>query len=308
MKPCVWVIAWWVCVVGSRAPGQDAPRASLTVATYNVQNMLDAFDDPYALDERTPAKPREQIAKIARAVRKLDADVVAFQEIENEGLLRAVVREYLGGMGYSHIVVGQTNSIFGQNLGVISRKPIVSVTSHRWMEIAPAAGQGDWPVRFARDLMRVEIQATPTRRLHLLNVHLKSRRDGRDDPGSTRWRSAEAGAVRSAVESLLVQDPGAWVLAVGDFNDTPGSAAIRALLAPAAGGRPLLVDVHKGLPPANRVTYLLEPHRDTVDYILATPALAGRLGPGGAVVLEEQPLLEGSDHAPIVAAFDLGVE
>ena len=75
---------------------EAAPRTKLTIATYNVQNLFDVFDDPYTKDEGTRVKPLDQIKQIAGVLRKLDADVIAFQELENEGVLREMVRQFLG--------------------------------------------------------------------------------------------------------------------------------------------------------------------------------------------------------------------
>ena len=61
--------------------------------------------------------------------------LITFEELENEGVLHEMVREFLPDMGYEYIAVDTTNSDRGQNLGILSRKPIVSMTSHRMEEL-----------------------------------------------------------------------------------------------------------------------------------------------------------------------------
>ena len=161
---------------------------TLTVATWNLKNLLDDHDDPHCLDERNTPKPQKSIKKIARVLRRIDADVIAVQEIENEPVLRAMIDRHLPDMGYRHVVVEPTNSRYGIHLGVVSRVPIVSITSHRKCRL-PVEPNDDVPPFFARDLLRVSLQATKTRRLELFVVHFKARRD---DPRSNRWRMAEA--------------------------------------------------------------------------------------------------------------------
>lgn len=73
------------------------------IMAYNVGNMFDVFDDPYTNDEGANVKSRSAIEKVARMVRHVDADVVAFSEIENEGILRAMVHEFLPGAGYKDV-------------------------------------------------------------------------------------------------------------------------------------------------------------------------------------------------------------
>lgn len=283
----------------------DGPRARLTVATYNVQNMMDAHDDPHTLDEEIPPKPRKKIKQVANAIRRVNADIVALEEVENEGILESLVRQQLRGMGYRYWAVNPTNSRYGLNLGVISRRPILSITSHRLMDIA--AGPGTMPMRFARDLMWVRIQATDDHTLDVLIAHFKSRYGTPDDPHSIRWRTAEARATRDLVRRILDQKTGpTWLLVAGDLNAVPSSPTLDLLLKPDPSQSSRLVDLHAGLDRSQRVTYLRPPHRSTVDYLLATPALARRAVTGSARVLTRERLLYGSDHAPVFVSFDLG--
>ncbi len=277
------------------------PGGAFTIATYNLKNATDVYDDPYTHDEQRPIKPHKELKQIADAIRALDADVVAFQEVETEGLLRTTVHEFLSDMGYEYVAVQPTNSDHGINIGVISRRPIVSITSHRHMDL-PAV-DGRQPQRFARDLMRATIRVDESRTIDIYIVHFKSRRSVSGDKTSTRWRVAEASAARQVIGRQLSTDPDAWVVLTGDFNATPDSPALDALLQPAA--RPMLIDPHSDLPEDRRITYLRKPHRSTIDYVLVSPALANRVIKGSARVLDDPKLLAGSDHAPVVVSFDL---
>lgn len=146
-------------------PGQVAISAyepsKLTVASYNAENMFDVFDDPYTRDEKIAVKPRAQIEQIARVVRAINAHVVAFAEIETEGILRAIVHEMLTDSGYKDIAVMPTNSDRGIHLGIISKLPIVSLTSHRFARLTLEGEPRSW--RFSRDLLQVRLRVTPTR-------------------------------------------------------------------------------------------------------------------------------------------------
>ncbi|MEX0778055.1 MAG: endonuclease/exonuclease/phosphatase family protein [Phycisphaeraceae bacterium] len=301
----------------AQAPAADnvAARKTVTLAAYNVEWMTDVFDDPYTEDEAKPPKPHKDLEQIARALRTLDADVVTFTEVENEGLLRAFVGEMLGDMGYRHVAVPITNSGRGQNVGVISRLPIVSLTSYRFMDLkdedaAVRDGQTDtdgktW--QFARDLVQVKLQVTPTRTLTVFAVHFKSKWDSAGDKKSVRWRKAEAVMARQIIADMLKHDPDAWITLQGDFNDTPESATLEALLKREQGGQAVLIDQHAGMPKEARITYLKPPYRNAgpIDYILASPALHRRLVADSARVLADESLLSGSDHAPIVAMFEV---
>src|SRR6056297_2733372 len=77
-----------------------ASAREVTVMSYNVENMFDVFDDPYTGDEGTDVKQRSEIATIAKAIAFADADVVVFQELENEYLLQGMVETFLPDKGY----------------------------------------------------------------------------------------------------------------------------------------------------------------------------------------------------------------
>ena len=291
-----------------------AGAETLRVATYNIENAFDVFDDPYTGDEGSDVKPRAEWQAIADAITESDADAVFFQELENEALLVALVAEFLPDGGYDFVAAVPTNSERGINLGVISRVPLRSVGSHRWDTLTHPTDNRTW--RYSRDLMEVDL-AVGERTVRVYNVHLKSNRDGSDDPRSMIRRTAEALGLKRHVVADLQADPNALVLAVGDFNSDymaqdDGARpfpALAQLMRPAPeldGTRPLL-NVLDGRPRDQRVTLpgggRYPPA--SFDHILASPALHDRLKPDTARVLPRPEGTYGSDHLLVVAEFDL---
>lgn len=291
-----------VCLVVC-AHGETKTSTTLTLAAYNVENFTDVFDDPYTKDEETAVKPRSQIERIAANLREMNADVVAFVEVENEGVLRAMTTEFLPEMGYQYFVVLPCNSDRGISVGLMSRRPIISATSHRYRDLTLPGEEKVW--RFGRDLLRVTIQATQDRTLDVFVVHFKSRISSAEDPKSGKWRLAEATMTRTIIDHAMRQDPKAWIAVVGDFNDTPDTKSIQMLTSPSEDNLPGLIDTHAALPPEQRITYLKEPYRSTIDYVLVSPALGATLIPGSSRVLNSADHDGGSDHAPLAASFDL---
>ena len=270
--------------------------------------MLDVFDDPYTHDEGQPPKPRKEIELVCKAVREINPDVITFEEVENDGIMRAAVNEFLPDMGYDYIAADRTNSDRGQNLGIISRKPIVSMTSHRFLPLHLEGEEQTW--HFARDLWKVVIQATPTQTVTLFVVHLKSKYDSDGDPNldphSQHWRDAEAIMARKIIGAELAEHPSEMAVMLGDFNDELGSDPYKLLTGADPSGNRILTDVHASLSKHDRGSYLRGRYAGTtIDYMLASPALFKHLVPGSAGVLHDEPVLGGSDHAPVYAAFDL---
>lgn len=275
---------------------------TFTYAVYNVENLFDVFDDPYTRDESTDVKPREDVAMVAAAIRKINADVVGLVEVENEGVVRAMVHEFLGDMGYRYIGFLPSNDGRGIGNGVISRYPIRSMTTRRWRTLTLPDDPRQWS--FARDLAEASIEIAPGVLVDIFVMHFKSKHTTEGDPQSAAWRLAEARESRQVIEQRIRDNPRALILFTGDLNDTPDSPTLAALLQPAEDGLVPLFDLHAGLPEAERMTYLRGRFRgQIIDYILASPAAARAVVPGSARVFLDEDYLGGADHAPVVARF-----
>lgn len=284
------------------AHAQADKAKQLTLATYNLENLFDIWDDPYAKDETTRVKPRVELEALAKLIKALNADVLAVQEVENEGVLRAFVSEFLGDMGYDYVVTSHGNDGRGIDVGVVSRVPIESVTSYKFRQLTLPGEANTW--HFARDLLHVRLKATDDKPLDVFVMHMKSKRTvSKSDEQSTKWRTAEATMAKKIIDEQLKKDPSAWIAITGDFNDTPDSEPIAAFLK--GGTKGTLTDLHTHIPADKRITFLNEPYRSTIDYVMASPELAKRSAKDKATVISDEKLLKGSDHAPVVVTFDL---
>ncbi len=296
--------ALWLIACGYTGSSADAARpgktVTVTLGAYNVENYFDRYNDPYTDDQGTAPKEAHEVKRLAQAIRAMRADFVGVVEMENEGELYRFANEHLPDLGYKNVYVGHRDYGRGINNGGMTRLPVGGVTTHRFWPLTVPGDERQW--RFARDVIEFELRPAEGVTLHVFVLHFKSKRDSRRDPKSASWRLAEARGVRRLVEQRLAADPGALIALVGDFNDERGSAPLKHLL----DERPrVLVDCHRNVPAARKITYLREPYRSQIDYILVSPALARCLKAGSAKV--PTTALEGSDHAPVVATFELPV-
>ena len=294
------------------ATAEPAEPGVLKVATYNLRNAFDVFDDPYSGDEGTAVKSRNELRAVASAIGATDADLVFLQEVENEQLLAATVEEFLPDAGYEVCLVTPTNDGRGIHLGLLSRLPVASVTSHRWSSFVHP-DHPDEVHHLARDVQEVSLVLPQGPPLTVYNVHLKSNRDREGDERSMRKRTAEALKLKSLARARLAADPNAWYLAVGDFNSdytvAPEQAgpwpAMAALRAPESDGTLVFHDAHEGLPRDKRESHPASGFFPAAnfDYILASPEMAERLIPGSATMVTRGDLVTGSDHLPVLASF-----
>ena len=299
------------------------------IATYNIENLFDRFDDPYSGGDdpwgrfRTSPKPRSKIYDLGHRIRLSRADVIALQEIENFGALMDFVQGSVGPnfKATKGIVSQQSNDPRGIDLGLLSALPLGRVISHRFNEFTTPGGRR---YRFSRDCLQVEVLSRDRSAL-LLTVfvcHFKSKYSRYnpatqpDEYAADQARSADkrAGEAAEVVRIISAQlDPATDRFAVlGDLNDTPDSPALAALCAP---DNPLgLTNATSILPQDDtaaesdrrrpRDTHLwdrIDPVENRrrkswaqIDHILCSPALwALRTG---AAKVHNSPQKQGSDH------------
>ncbi len=226
------------------------------------------------------------------AVRKLDADVLALQEVESLPVLDRFVSRYLGGKGYKHRVLIDGNDPRSIDVALLSRFPISALRTHR--QERTAAGSADL---FSRDCLEADLDVKG-RPLTLYVNHFKSMMasdwnsaaDGRTQTHARRKEQVER--VAALVDERFGPGGHAGNFAVlGDFNDYVDSKTSLTALTTHAQ----LVNGLTRLPEAERWTHYwkdggpLNGYRQ-LDYILLGKALDTRAGkPQPGVVRDGLP-------------------
>ena len=302
---------------------------SLSLATFNVKNLLDARDEP----ERS-LLPRK-LDEIARMVRACDADVVGLQEVGPVELLDAVASR-LADRGYAGPVVG-TPDARGIRCALLARLPIVAAGVRTAEALSfPVFWAGDpqpfgTRISLRRGIVHARVEVPGLGAVDVFVAHFKSPlplalRDASGaevEPSSPRehaegvlrslvWRAAESLYVRGLVDEVLAREPAAHVAVVGDLNDVPGSPTVQTLCSDGAGE---LFDCAAAVVPDARFSALHRGRPAQIDHALATAGLHARLV--GAHFLNAElrdhgvfdrkraePVTVDSDHAPLVVRFE----
>jgi uncharacterized protein len=276
------------------APALDPSR--VRVATFNVRRFFDTTCDTGRCGDGdyealpSPGDFARRAAEIARAVERLDADVVLLQEVETDAALRAVSERL--GAAWPTAVLGEIGTPGSVDVAVLARDPLRAVRTHRDRVLRRPDGSD---TVFARELLEVEVD----HRGHAViafAAHLRSMVD--DDPGR---RLAEAQAAQEIVAARAAERPDALVLLGGDCNDAPGSPTLRAL---EAGGA--LERATAGRPDVEIATYLFQGSGAALDHIFRA-----RDGAGALVAAEVEVRWDalpargygGSDHGALRAAY-----
>jgi endonuclease/exonuclease/phosphatase family metal-dependent hydrolase len=283
--------------IPKRADRPKTTPGEIVVGAYNVLNLFDNYDDPYRNDEGTPAKPRQQLERLAQSIRQLNADVLAVEEVESRDYLERFVNVFLADMGYEHVVLMEGNDMRGIDVGLLSRIPVGEVRSNRHVRFP---GKDGVPSRFQRDVLEATLEPAGGEPFAVWVVHLKSNSGGREEAEPIRL--PEAQQIRNMLDAELAEDPNARIIVTGDFNDTWNSHTMQII---AGSGEGALFSAGSEAKDAGLVTYNEGEFRSVIDFLLCTPAMARQFvkdsyrNPQGSV---EQT---GSDHNPIAAAFRL---
>ncbi|MFQ5489297.1 MAG: endonuclease/exonuclease/phosphatase family protein [Phycisphaerae bacterium] len=268
-----------------------------TIASFNILNLFDDVDDAYHSDEGTPPKPREEMERVAETLRRIDADVVALQEVETRGYLQRFIDVLAPDLGYEHVVLYEGNDRRGIDVAVLSRLPIGPVTSYRHLKFPGPNGKA---MSFRRDLIQVRIEPPEAAAFYVFAIHLKSGRG--DRAASTAIRQAEANQIRKIFDGILAHDPQAHFVLCGDYNDVADSEPVKTIV---GQGPKALTSFTADLAPDTAISYNKEPYRSMIDFILASPAMAKRYVAKSYNILQGSVSTIGSDHNPVSAKFNL---
>ena len=222
----------------------DNTPATLQLASCNALNLASPgrlfYDnqDPYSADEYA-----RKIDWLGVQIRRLNADVIAFQEVWDEAALRDAVAA--SGLRYPHLAApgAEAGASGTPRVGIASRWPVRELVSHR--EFAPAQIVAVPDIgeqrAFERPILEALVEMPGSRgTLRVLVAHLKSTRpkflqdsagqptEDRDDAAiqaratlrSLTIRAAEAVALRVIVHARLARTREPLVL-MGDLNDGP---------------------------------------------------------------------------------------
>ena len=310
-------------------------KGAIRLATYNVENLFDDFDDPALSgqnDDKDETTSEARLKALGAMIRKLDADVLCLEEVESMRALEWFRDRYLTGLGYDHIASIDAGYFRGVEQSVLSRIPIENARVYNGedrviSDMAPRCSDdsakrlgGEWSPpnksspseQFQRSPLRVDLKAKDGYELTVFVCHFKA--GGRD---FAQQREYEALQVEEFVSDVMAANPDANVAVVGDFNALPNDMATKALRMSPLG----LVSAYdwrfdkKG----DKDLYTTHASGRAIDFIVMSPGLAADCVENSYFVLgtlhaasdwdwrkaDENPPPAGyaSDHSPV--AIDL---
>lgn len=213
----LFVLSFLLSSPSGKADGTEPAR--IRIACYNVESLCDTIADPVSGNaEFTPGGPkrwdteryRQKIARIARVIDDLGADLLALEEVENEAVVRDLMYAMRSDYNYIHRESGDPR---GMDV----------VLLYRGSRFFPSHIRRIFGKGFTRALLAVdgELLGEP---VTIVACHLPSQMN------AAKYRAEAYRSLRRTVDSLMIRTPQRKLIVLGDFNTEPDAPELRRIL------------------------------------------------------------------------------
>lgn len=269
---------------------------SFRIATYNIWEAFDDFEDPVVDDD--PSKTPESYRAAAAVIHSLQADVVALQEVETLASLDTLVNFHGLAQRFPHRVLLNGPDKRGMNVALLSRYPVRNQLLHTDRVIG---WRNDRPVRSRRGMLQADVALPNNQTLRVFVNHFPSLRG--QPRKNEHLQCLEASSCREILAQQTRACPVDYQVVLGDFNAREKSRAMSLLTNKWAN--PRLHNSSTGLPDSYGHR-LQDPDHwlcGRIDHILCDDAL--KKHHLGSNIVRHPKEKEASDHLPVTADFDL---
>ena len=199
-------------------------RATLSVATFNVENLFDLVDPhPSSPPRPTLDEYRLKLNKVAEAILAMGApDIIGLQEVENIEVLEDLVeQEQLAVFGYEPYLIEGDDSR-GIDVAYLVRSDSVTVEG-----VNSYPGPNSLTSRHPLVLTATVHLEDEDRTVYVLNNHFLSLSAG--EAATEPARTNQAAWNVTLVEEIRANDPDAMIIVLGDLNSFYGTPPIETL-------------------------------------------------------------------------------
>lgn len=281
-------------------------KGSIKVLSWNAENFVDGFDDPYINNERENNPPAEMAEKeeiLIRAFKSLNPDVVVLQEFETAKYLEALSRAKFPELGYVYFAEAPSLNWF-QNVVIMSKIPLGVMHSYGNVfthvpGITDRDGKPETQNLVNNRMWTVEVLVNADFNFLLTGVHLKAGRSDRD----VAMRKGQIEFLKGQFRRFTREDKKVPMLMVGDFNCTPESEEFALLNKDKKKYRWIdpIADPAIFSHPADNPRW-------RIDHILMNQSMEKFIVPGSVKVLEnlfdKESMRKASDHLPMVVEIN----
>lgn len=214
--------------------GQNVKRDSFYVATWNVENFYDTFNDEAIDDEEflpesakrwTDDRYEWKTDNLVKVINFMNngcgPDILALEEIENINVLKKLIykmrdRDYIA-------VHRNSPDLRGIDVGLMYDRKIFDIENVETIHVELADGHP------TRDILyTVLINKKSKEKFHIYVNHWPSRRGGQEKSNINRVAAAKS--LKKSLQNLNKTSPNSNIIILGDFNDAPNNESLEKIL------------------------------------------------------------------------------
>jgi endonuclease/exonuclease/phosphatase family metal-dependent hydrolase len=250
------------------------------IGSWNLENLFDTKDDPSVKgdEDYTPESANHwtkerldiKLKNLAKIISKMNdgkgPDVLGVCEIENRQVVEMLV-EQLQSLGRKYEIVHKDSpSERGIDCAIIYDSAVFTLDSSQFHHV---------DAENTRDIVETKLKRNG-KELYVFMDHWPSRHH------EESFREKAADVLRKRVDTLLVADPKADIILVGDFNDHSDDTAIRDHLRTVKSADHLstdsLLDTTAPIADEGKGTFVYKNKWDLLDHIIISPGLLDAAG------------------------------
>ncbi len=271
----------------------------LTFCAYNLKNWLtlDPVDAAVSQGRPMTTKPESERARVVQIMAAIHPDILGVCEIGTaDDLADLQQRLAKAGVDLPHTELAHGGDET-RRLALLSRLPIKA----RHSQTALTYQIGAQTLPFQRGILDVTIAITPTFDLHLLGVHLKSMRTT-PEADEAEMRRNEARLLRLHIDSVFTREPGACILAYGDFNEHRNAPAVAEVMGGTRGSETSMVDLLLRDENGEVWTHFWDAADmySRLDYCFTSRLLRPHIDVRNCYIYSHRDVNKASDHRPLV--------
>jgi len=239
MKKYLFLLPLFFLFVTSQA--QKKQYKSAIIGFYNLENLFDTIDNTLINDEEflpsgirnyNTAIYRDKLTKLASVIAQMGTAytpdgpaILGVAEIENDTVLNDLIKETQLKKRNYQFVHYDSKDARGVDVGLLYNPTYFSVIASDKLFVSLPTGSKD--AYYTRDILWVKGKLNGEL-IHLYVNHWPSRSGGekRSEPG----RIAAAAVCRKHIDSILLKEPNAKIVVMGDLNDDPTNKSVEKVL------------------------------------------------------------------------------
>ncbi len=207
---------------------------TLYIASWNLENLFDAVDDPGKRDEEflpdgkrkwTQEKIDKKIDHLAKVISAMNSGngpaLLGVTEVEHKHLLDTLIVRYFKNKNYK-IAYAESPDKRGIDNGLIYDANLFSLNYIETLRVNLDSG---YPTRF---VFLANLTYKNGAEVNVFVNHWPSRAGGEEKSRPNRAKAASV--LKSKIDKLFEENNNAKIIALGDFNDEPNNKSIKEIL------------------------------------------------------------------------------